>query len=88
MYIGITNNLERRIFEHKKKLIKGFTQKCNVNRLVYFEVYADVREALTREKRLKKWNRSWKLKLIEETNPEWKNLSKELFKLDARFNRA
>jgi putative endonuclease len=79
LYIGITNNLERRIFEHKNKLIKGFTKKYNVNQLVYFEEYADVREALIREKRLKKWNRSWKLEIIEKANPDWEDLSKGLF---------
>ena len=80
LYIGITNNLKRRMFEHKDKLSRGFTKKYNVNRLVYFEQYNDVRQALTREKRLKKWHRAWKLELIEKSNPEWKNLS-----LDTRF---
>jgi len=79
LYIGITNNLKRRIFEHKSKHVKGFTKKYNVNQLVYFEQHTDVREALTREKRLKKWNRSWKLELIEKANPEWKDLSGEFF---------
>ncbi|MBU0672190.1 MAG: GIY-YIG nuclease family protein [Candidatus Margulisbacteria bacterium] len=79
LYIGITNNLKRRIFEHKKKIIKGFTKKYDVTQLVYFEQYSDVREALTREKRLKKWNRAWKLELIEANNPQWKDLSKEVF---------
>ncbi|MBU1026534.1 MAG: GIY-YIG nuclease family protein [Candidatus Margulisbacteria bacterium] len=77
LYIGVTNNLERRIYEHKNGLIKGFTKKYNVNQLVYFEEYTDVKEALIREKRLKKWNRSWKIDLIEKSNPEWKDLSEE-----------
>lgn len=77
LYIGITNNLERRIFEHKNKLIEGFTKKYDVTQLVYFEEHTDVREAIIREKRLKKWNRAWKLELIEKVNPEWKDLSKE-----------
>ena len=75
LYIGVTNNLKRRIFEHKNKLVTGFTKEYNVNQLVYFEQHTDIRAALTREKRLKKWNRSWKLELIEKENSEWKDLS-------------
>ena len=78
LYVGVTNNLKRRIFEHKNKLIKGFTEKHNLNRLVYFEQHTDIREALGREKRLKKWKRSWKLELIEKTNPEWGDLAEEI----------
>ncbi|QQS38818.1 GIY-YIG nuclease family protein [Candidatus Woesebacteria bacterium] len=75
LYIGVTNNLERRMYEHKHHLIKGFTQKHNVSMLVYFEVTNDIEAALVREKQLKKWNRTWKLELIESVNPEWKDLS-------------
>ena len=75
LYIGVTNNLERRIYEHKHNLIKGFTSKYGVHRLVYFEESNDIQAALMREKQLKKWNRSWKIELIEKTNPEWKDLS-------------
>jgi putative endonuclease len=73
-YIGMTNDLYRRIHEHRKKCIKGFTDENRVTRLVYYEEYADVRDAITREKRLKKWNRQWKINLIEENNPEWRDL--------------
>ena len=78
IYIGVTNNLERRIFEHKSKLIPGFSSKYNLNKLVYYEQYVDIREAITREKELKKWKREKKNKLIESTNPEWMDLSNEL----------
>jgi len=77
LYVGITNNLRRRIFEHKNKLIDGFTKKHGVDQLVYFEQHSDVRAALAREKSLKKWKRTWKLELVEKINPEWKDLSKE-----------
>lgn len=78
LYIGITNDLIRRVNEHKKKIIDGFTAKFGVNKLVYLEIYKDVREAIHREKCLKKWNRAWKIRLIEETNPEWNDLSESL----------
>lgn len=74
----VTNNLHRRVYEHKNKMIKGFTEKYNVNRLVYVEMYKDVREAIHREKCLKQWRRSWKLKLISNANPEWKELHESL----------
>lgn len=75
LYIGVTNDISRRVYEHKNKMIKGFTDKYGVNKqLVYVETYADVREAIQREKILKKWNRAWKMRLIEEVNPEWKDL--------------
>lgn len=78
LYIGVTNNLYRRIYEHKKKLVKGFTEKYGITKLVYLETYEDVRDAIHREKCLKKWNRSWKLKLISKANPEWKDLHESL----------
>lgn len=74
LYIGITNNIIRRAYEHKQKIIKDFTSKYNVTKLVYTEEFADIKEALTREKALKKWKRSWKVELIEKINPEWKDL--------------
>lgn len=74
LYIGVTNNLMKRVFEHKHKVVKGFTSKYNITRLIYYEVYDEIEEAILREKRLKKWNRNWKIKLIEEHNPEWKDL--------------
>lgn len=78
LYIGVTNDLERRIYEHKNHLVKGFTEKYNVSMLVYFEQTNNIKSALQREKRLKKWNRKWKLDLIESNNPDWKDLSKDL----------
>lgn len=75
LYIGMTNNLERRIFEHKNKSVEGFTKKYGVDKLVYFEVYQYVNDAITREKRLKSWNRQWKIGLIEEENSNWKDLA-------------
>ena len=78
LYIGMTNNLRRRVEEHKQGLIPGFTQKYKVNLLVYFEEYNDPRDAIAREKQLKWWRRKWKLELIESINPEWKDLTAEL----------
>jgi len=74
LYIGITNNLLRRVYEHKNGAIKGFIKKYNLNKLVYFEQINDINSAILREKRLKKWNRAWKIELIESINPEWKDL--------------
>jgi putative endonuclease len=74
LYIGVTSNLEKRIYEHKLKIREGFTEKYNVNKLVYYEEFDDIGMAIQREKRLKKWNRDWKIKLIEDFNPEWKDL--------------
>jgi len=74
IYIGVTNNLEGRIWEHKEKIYKGFTAKYAVNKLVYYEVYNDISEAIEREKQLKTWNRQWKINLIEKDNPEWRDL--------------
>jgi putative endonuclease len=75
MYVGVTNDLERRIYEHKQKLVKGFTEKYNVKKLVYFEVTEDVNAAITREKEIKKWRREKKNNLVNQVNPEWKDLS-------------
>ena len=74
LYIGITGDLEHRVWEHKQGKIKGFTQKYKVNKLVYYELYPSAEEAITREKNLKKWNRIWKLRIIEEKNPFWEDL--------------
>jgi putative endonuclease len=73
----MTNDLKRRLYEHKNKLIPGFTEKYNVNKLVYFETTTNVKSAIQREKNLKKWNRDWKLELIKKTNPDFKDLSLE-----------
>lgn len=75
LYTGVTNDLERRVYEHKQKLVPGFTAKYNITRLVYFEVTQDVQAAITREKQIKGWLRSKKIALIESVNPEWKDLS-------------
>lgn len=74
LYIGVTNNLTKRIFEHKNNLLEGFTQKYQIHRLVYYEETNSISSAIFREKQLKKWNRAWKLKLIEDNNPEWNDL--------------
>ncbi len=79
LYIGSTNDLKRRVFEHKSKIIKGFTEKYSVDKLVYFEEYQDITGAALREKRIKKWNRNWKIDLIEKMNPEWKDLYNIIF---------
>ncbi|MEI7511767.1 MAG: GIY-YIG nuclease family protein [Candidatus Peregrinibacteria bacterium] len=74
LYIGVTNNLERRIYEHKTGVFEGFTKKYAVHHLVYYECFGDIREAILREKQMKKWKREWKLNLIEKENPEWNDL--------------
>jgi putative endonuclease len=78
----MTNNIVRRIYEHKKKLVEGFTKKYNIDKLVYFESTDEVEAAIKREKELKRWNRSWKVRLINKTNPEWKDLSEEMGKFE------
>ena len=75
IYIGVTNNLERRIAQHKLGEFEGFTKKYSVHLLVYYEWFSDIQEAIRREKQLKKWNRAWKLELIEKKNPQWVDLS-------------
>jgi putative endonuclease len=76
-YTGITNDLIRRIFEHKSGSIEGFTKKYSIDKLVYFESTTDVNDAIVREKRLKKWKRQWKIDLIEKSNPDWRDLSED-----------
>ena len=75
LYIGITNDLQRRVYEHKKGTIEGFTKKYKVNQLVYFETFQNVSEAISREKNLKKWKREWKVNLIEKENIKWLDLT-------------
>jgi len=77
MYVGMTNNLERRMYEHKKKLVEGFTRKYNINKLVYFEEAQEVQTAIMREKEIKKWRREKKDFLVNSENPQWKDLSVE-----------
>lgn len=74
LYIGVTNDLQRRIFEHKNKLIKGFTEKYNLTKLVYFEMFNNIEDAIAAEKKLKNWHREWKLNLIKSVNPNFKDL--------------
>lgn len=73
-YVGVTSDLVKRIHEHKNELTEGFTQKYDIKNLVYYEIYDDAETAIRREKLLKKWNRVWKMRVIEEMNPEWKDL--------------
>jgi putative endonuclease len=75
MYLGVTNNLKRRLYKHKNKVVKGFTEKYNVNKLVYFEETQDVTAAIAREKEIKKWRREKKNQLVNRMNPNWKDLS-------------
>jgi putative endonuclease len=74
LYVGVTSNLPKRVYEHKNGMVEGFTKKYRVHRLVYYEVAKDAETALTRERQIKKWNRVWKLRLIEEHNSEWADL--------------
>jgi len=81
LYIGVTNNLARRVWEHKVDAVDGFTKKYGVHRLVWYEAADTALAAITREKQLKKWRRAWKLKLIEMMNPEWKDLYDDIASL-------
>lgn len=81
IYIGVTNNLVRRVYEHKMKMVPGFTEKHNVNKLVYFEQTRDVRAAIAGEKEIKKWRREKKNNLVVSANPEWKDLSEGWFEI-------
>lgn len=74
LYVGVTSDLIKRVWQHKNKLIDGFTNKYDVNLLVYYEEHDDIKEAIQREKRIKKWERAWKLRIIEEMNPNWDDL--------------
>jgi putative endonuclease len=78
LYIGVTNNLVRRVYEHRERLVEGFTKRYGVAKLVYYEVHSDVEAAITREKQMKKWNRAWKVRLIEESNPNWSDLYNQI----------
>ncbi len=78
LYTGVTTNLAKRVWEHKKDIIEGFTKKYGVHLLVYYELHDDIISAITREKQIKKWNRAWKLELIERKNPDWRDLWEEL----------
>ncbi|MCF8079432.1 MAG: GIY-YIG nuclease family protein [Desulfobacterales bacterium] len=78
LYIGVTSNLVKRVWEHKNDKVEGFTEKYNVHRLVWYELHDTMESALVREKRLKGWKRQWKLELIENNNPDWRDLSAEI----------
>lgn len=78
LYIGVTSNLVSRIWQHKNNVVEGFTKKYQVHLLVWYEVHNDIESAISREKSLKKWNRIWKLRLIEQVNPDWKDLYQDL----------
>ncbi|MBI1326044.1 MAG: GIY-YIG nuclease family protein [Alphaproteobacteria bacterium] len=73
-YVGVTSELQKRVWQHKEGLYDGFTKKYDINKLVYYEIFDDPENAIKREKRLKKWNRTWKMRIIEEMNPAWCDL--------------
>jgi len=79
LYTGLTNELERRVLEHKNKVVRGFTKRYNLTKLVYYEGHETYDEAFKRERRIKRWRRIWKIELIEKANPEWKDLSKDWY---------
>ena len=79
LYIGVTNNLQRRVYEHKNKLIEGFTKRYNITKLIYYETTSSIESAIKREKQLKNWKRAWKIELIESVNSDWKDLSEEWY---------
>lgn len=79
LYTGVTSNIIRRIYEHKNDIIDGFTKKYAVHNLIFFEKYNEIKDAIVREKQIKKWNRNWKIELIEKENPEWNDLYDGLF---------
>ena len=79
LYTGVNNNLERRVYEHKQKMVPGFTAKYNITKLVYYEETFDINAAITREKQIKGWLRIKKIRLIEEQNPDWQDLAQDWF---------
>jgi putative endonuclease len=78
LYLGVTSNLVKRIWEHREGLFEGFTKKYGVKHLVWFEVHTEAMAAITREKQLKKWNRDWKIKMIQQENPDWRDLYEDI----------
>ena len=85
MYVGVIGNLAGRVAEHRDDLLEGFTKKYGVHQLIWFEEFADIHDAIQREKRIKKWRRAWKLELIEKANPDWRDLFDQIVRLDSRF---
>lgn len=89
LYTGVTSDLVKRVWAHRSNLVEGFTKRYGVHRLVYFELHGDIYQAIQREKQIKKWNRAWKIELIEKTNPQWQDLWPSLTggeSLDSRLN--
>jgi putative endonuclease len=84
LYVGVTNDLMRRAYEHREGLVPGFTKKYGVNRLVWYQIYGDINEAIAQEKRLKRWRRDWKKNLIERDNPRWVDLYPGLLNAGSR----
>ncbi len=78
LYVGVTSDIVKRIWEHKNNLVEGFTKKYGVHQLVYYELFDDMYTAISREKQIKKWRRLWKTGLIEKNNPEWRDLTKDI----------
>ena len=78
LYIGVTSNLVARTWQHRQHVVDGFTKRYNVDKLVWYELHGSMEAAILREKHLKKWNREWKLRLVEEVNPEWRDLWDEI----------
>lgn len=78
LYIGVTSNLQKRVWEHKNNFVKGFTEKYNVHLLVYYEQFENIEQAIIKEKQLKKWKRYWKIKLINTMNPVWNDLYSDI----------
>jgi putative endonuclease len=78
LYVGVTSDLVKRVYEHKNDLVEGFTNKYRVHRLVYFEAFAGIKDAIQREKQLKNWKREWKIELIEKENPQWRDLYEQI----------
>jgi len=74
LYVGVTSDLKKRVWEHKNDLVEGFTKRYGVHQLVYYELHGEIMSAIRREKQIKKWNRSWELELIERQNPDWRDL--------------
>jgi putative endonuclease len=74
LYVGVTSDLKKRVWEHKNDLVEGFTKRYGVHQLVYYELHGEIMSAIRREKQIKKWNRSWKVELIERQNPDWRDL--------------
>jgi len=83
LYIGVTSNLSKRIYEHKNGLMDGFSKKYNLMKLVYYEICDDIKNAIQREKQLKNWHRDWKINLIEKENPNWDDLAENFYEKDS-----